>query len=116
MKNTYLLDVLKDQVTPALGCTEPIAVALAVAKAKETLGSFPDKIKIKVDRNIFKNALAVGIPGTQEKGLHMAVALALVVGKSEYGLEVLKDVTSEDVLKAKELMKKISLIFPLQMV
>ena len=106
MKNTYLLDVLKDQVTPALGCTEPIAVALAVAKAKETLGSFPDKIKIKVDRNIFKNALAVGIPGTQEKGLHMAVALALVVGKSEYGLEVLKDVTSEDVLKAKELMKK----------
>ena len=106
MKNIYLLDVLKDQVTPALGCTEPIAVALAVAKAKETLGSFPDKIKIKVDRNIFKNALAVGIPGTQEKGLHMAVALALVVGKSEYGLEVLKDVTSEDVLKAKELMKK----------
>lgn len=106
MKNTYLLDVLKDQVTPALGCTEPIAVALAVAKAKETLGSFPDKIKIKVDRNIFKNALAVGIPGTQEKGLHMAVALALVVGKSEYGLEVLKDVTSEDVLKAKKLMKK----------
>ena len=106
MKNIYLLDVLKDQVTPALGCTEPIAVALAVAKAKEALGSFPDKIKIKVDRNIFKNALAVGIPGTQEKGLHMAVALALVVGKSEYGLEVLKDVTSEDVLKAKELMKK----------
>jgi len=67
MKNTYLLDVLKDQVTPALGCTEPIAVALAVAKAKETLGSFPDKIKIKVDRNIFKNALAVGIPGTRKK-------------------------------------------------
>lgn len=106
MEDLNFLDILKDQVTPALGCTEPIAVALAVAKARETLGSFPDKIKIKVDRNIFKNALAVGIPGTKEKGLHMAVALALLAGKSEYGLEVLKDITSKDVLKAKEIIKR----------
>ncbi|MCG1012986.1 hypothetical protein JT739_10325, partial [Tepidanaerobacter sp. GT38] len=54
MEDLNFLDILKDQVTPALGCTEPIAVALAVAKARETLGSFPDKIKIKVDRNIFR--------------------------------------------------------------
>ncbi|NLZ54182.1 MAG: serine dehydratase subunit alpha family protein [Thermoanaerobacteraceae bacterium] len=106
MTNLNLLNILKDQVTPALGCTEPIAVALAAAKAKEALGSFPGKIEIKVDRNIFKNALAVGIPGTHEKGLHMAVALALVSGKSEYGLEVLKDITPKDILKANEIVKE----------
>lgn len=104
MENSTLLDILKDQVTPALGCTEPISVALAVAKAKETLGCMPDRIQIKVDRNIFKNALAVGIPGTNEKGLHMAVALALVAGKSEYNLEVLKDITNEDVIVAKDII------------
>ncbi len=101
-----LLDILKDQVTPALGCTEPIAVALAVAKAKETLDNPPEKIEIKVDRNVFKNALSVGIPGTDEKGLHMAIALALLIGKSEYNLEVLKNVTNEDVPKAKEIINK----------
>ncbi len=101
-----LLDILKDQVTPALGCTEPIAVALAVAKAKETLGDTPKRIEIKVDRNIFKNALAVGIPGTDEKGLYIAVALALIKGKSEYKLEVLKEITEEDVSKAKEIVSK----------
>jgi len=106
MTNTILLNILKDQVIPALGCTEPVAVALAVAKAKETLGSFPSKIEIKVDKNIFKNALAVGIPGTDEKGLHMAVALALISGKSKYCLEVLKDVTEKDILKAKKIIKE----------
>lgn len=106
MTNSLLLDILKDQVTPALGCTEPIAVALAVAKAKETLGNMPERIVIKVDKNIFKNALAVGIPGTDEKGLHMAVALALAAGKSEYKLEVLKDITDEDVLRAKDIISE----------
>ncbi|WP_213950457.1 serine dehydratase subunit alpha family protein [Tepidanaerobacter syntrophicus] len=100
MTNSLLIDILKDQVTPALGCTEPIAVALAVAKAKETLGSLPERLEIKVDRNIFKNALAVGIPKTKEKGLYMASALALVAGKSKYKLEVLKDITEEDILEA----------------
>ena len=57
-----------------------------------------------MDRNIFKNALAVGIPGTGEKGLRMAVALALVAGKSKYKLEVLKDARDEDVLKAKQIV------------
>lgn len=105
IKTTLLLDILKDQVTPALGCTEPIAVALAVAKAKETIEVQPEKIEIKVDRNIFKNALSVGIPGTDEVGLQMAVALALVAGKSEYNLEVLKEITQEDVAKAKEIIR-----------
>lgn len=103
--NSLLLDTLKDQVTPALGCTEPIAVALAVAEAKETLGSLPERVEIKVDRNIFKNALAVGIPGTKEKGLYMASALALVAGKPEYKLEVLKDITKEDITKAHEIIE-----------
>lgn len=106
MQKSILLDILKEQVTPALGCTEPIAVALAVAKAKETLGVYPEEVQIKVDRNIFKNALAVGIPGTNEKGLQMAVALALLAGKSEYKLEVLKDITDEDVSKARNMIRQ----------
>ncbi len=105
MVDKILLDILKDQVTPALGCTEPIAVALAVAKAKETLAHIPNKIKIKVDRNVFKNALSVGIPGTEEKGLHIAAALAMVAGKSKYNLEVLRDITKDDILQAKEIVK-----------
>jgi len=101
-----LLKILREQVTPALGCTEPIAVALVVAKAKECICGRVDRIEIKVDRNIFKNAMGVGIPGTDKKGLHMAVALALVGGKSEYRLEVLKDITPQDVAKAQQIIDK----------
>ena len=93
-------EILKTQVKPALGCTEPGAVALAAARAQEILGKDVESIHITVNKNILKNALSVGIPGTKDVGLEFAVALALCVGKSEYGLEVFKDVTDESVLKA----------------
>lgn len=107
MKNNELLiSILKDQVVPALGCTEPTAVAYAVAKAKEILGEEVENLDIFADKNILKNGKEVGIPGTHEKGIVVASALALIVGKSEYKLEVLKEVTDESLNKALELIDK----------
>ena len=105
MKNETLIKILKDQVTPALGCTEPGAVAYAVARAKELLGSEVKSLKINVDKNILKNGMSVGIPGTSEHGIIFASALSLVIGKSEYVLEVLKDVDNESINKALEIVK-----------
>jgi L-cysteine desulfidase len=92
-----ILKILKDQVKPALGCTEPGAVAYAVARAKEILNEEVKELKITTDKNILKNGLVVGIPGTEERGIIFAAALSLVVGKSEYALEALKEVTQEDI-------------------
>ena len=98
--NELLIEILKDQVKPALGCTEPGAVAYAVARAKELLGTEVEKLSIRVDKNILKNGMDVGIPGTSERGIVFAAALSLVAGKSEYALEVLKDVTPDSIEKA----------------
>lgn len=92
-----IINLIKKEVIPAIGCTEPIAVSLCVAKATETLGTIPDKIKIYLSANVLKNAMGVGIPGTNMVGLPIAIALGAIIGKSEYGLQVLKDITSESV-------------------
>lgn len=92
-----IIDLIKREVVPAVGCTEPVAVALCVAKATETLGTLPEKISLSLSGNIIKNAMGVGIPGTGMIGLPIAVALGALVGKSEYSLEVLRDVTPESV-------------------
>ncbi|MDF2616278.1 MAG: serine dehydratase subunit alpha [Sedimentibacter sp.] len=105
-KEGLLIDILKNQVTPALGCTEPGAVAYAVAKAKEILGTEVSKLTIEVDKNILKNGMSVGIPGTNEHGIVFAAALSLVIGKSEYVLEVLKDVDIKSINQALEIVKK----------
>ena len=80
-----------------MGCTEPVAVALAVAKATELLGRRPEKITVALSPNVLKNAMGVGIPGTGMIGLPIAIALGAIIGKSEYGLEVLKDVSADAV-------------------
>lgn len=100
INNKLLVDILKNQVTPALGCTEPGAVGYAVARASELLGSEVKELVISVDKNILKNGMEVGIPGTKERGIVFAAALSLVIGKSEYILEVLKDVSDESIKKA----------------
>lgn len=92
-----IIALVQSEVVPAVGCTEPIAVALCVAKATEKLGVRPEKIDVKLSANILKNAMGVGIPGTGMIGLPIAIALGALVGKSEYQLEVLKDVTPEAV-------------------
>lgn len=91
-KREAIIRLIKKEVVPAIGCTEPAAVSLAVAKATEMLGTVPEKITLSLSGNIIKNAMGVGIPGTGMIGLPIAVALGALVGKSEYGLEVLKDV------------------------
>ena len=93
--------LVKSEVGPAIGCTEPIAVALCVAKATEVLGKRPEKITVLLSANILKNAMGVGIPGTGMIGLPIAVALGALIGKSAYQLEVLKDSTSDTVEEGK---------------
>lgn len=99
-----IIALVNKEVIPAIGCTEPIAVALCVAKASETLGKCPEKITVNLSANILKNAMGVGIPGTGMIGLPIAVALGALVGKSEYMLEVLKDSTPESVEKGKKMI------------
>ncbi len=94
--------LIKREVVPAIGCTEPMAVSLCVAKAAETLGCHPQRIDLLLSANILKNAMGVGIPGTQMVGLPIAVALGALIGRSEYGLEVLKDTTAEAVAEGKQ--------------
>ena len=96
-----IVALIKREVVPAIGCTEPIAVALCVAKATETLGTMPEIIDVLLSGNMLKNAMGVGIPGTGMSGLPIAIALGAIVGKSEYQLEVLKDSTPEHVEKGK---------------
>lgn len=86
-----IIALVKQQVIPAMGCTEPICVALAVARATEELGARPERIKVLLSANILKNAMGVGIPGTGMVGLPIAIALGATIGRSSYGLEVLKD-------------------------
>lgn len=104
MDEQLLIDILKNQVVPALGCTEPGAVAYAVARAKEILGCEVKNLNIYADKNIIKNGMSVGIPGTNEHGIIFAAALSLVIGNSDYKLEVLKDVNNESIDKSLEIV------------
>ena len=100
-----LKQFLKEEVKPALGCTEPVAVALAVARAREELPCTAESVSVLLSSNVFKNGATVGIPGTGGlKGNSVAAALAMFSGKSEWSLEVLKDCSSEDVALAKRLL------------
>ncbi len=88
-----IIALVQREVVPAIGCTEPVAVALCVAKAAETLGCRPEQITVLLSANVLKNAMGVGIPGTGMIGLPIAIALGSLIGKSSYQLEVLKDCT-----------------------
>ncbi|MFR0676781.1 serine dehydratase subunit alpha family protein [Dysgonomonas mossii] len=101
-ERSLIISLIKKEVVPAIGCTEPIAVSLCVAKATEVLETVPEKIKVYLSANILKNAMGVGIPGTKMVGLPIAIALGALIGKSEYGLQVLKDLKPEDVDTGKE--------------
>lgn len=90
-----IIRLIHKEVVPAIGCTEPMAVALCTAKAAETLGRTPETINVLLSANILKNAMGVGIPGTGMIGLPIAIALGALIGKSDYKLEVLKDLTPE---------------------
>ena len=104
MDDQKYLDALRREIKPALGCTEPIAVALAVVRAREALGCMPERIDLAVSRNILKNAMGVGIPGTGMVGLEIASALGCIAGHSCYGLEVLSGATPEQCEQAKAMV------------
>lgn len=106
-----IVDLIKREVVPAIGCTEPMAVALCVARATELLEQKPEKIEVHLSANILKNAMGVGIPGTGMIGLPIAIALGALIGKSEYELEVLRDCTPADVEEGRKYIseKRISI-------
>ena len=96
-----ILALIRKEVVPAVGCTEPMAVALCTARATENLCARPEKITALLSANILKNAMGVGIPGTGMIGLPIALALGALIGKSEYQLEVLKDLTPDTLEEGK---------------
>lgn len=97
-----IISLMKREVVPAIGCTEPVAVALCAARAAELMGVLPERVEVELSMNVLKNAMGVGIPGTGMIGLPIAIALGLIIGKSSYQLEVLKDVTPESVKRGKQ--------------
>lgn len=97
-----IIALINREVVPAVGCTEPMCVSLCVARATEVLGFRPEKITALLSANILKNAMGVGIPGTGMIGLPIAIALGALVGKSEYQLEVIKDLTPETLEEGKQ--------------
>ena len=91
------LDILREELIPAMGCTEPIAVAYAAAIARDTLGCMPDSTELIVSGNIVKNVKSVVVPNTGgRKGLRTAVSAGLCFGKAEKELEVIADATEQD--------------------
>ena len=89
------LAIMRHEVVPALGCTEPVAIAFAAAKAAETLGAPVESVDVAVSGNLLKNGMGVGVPGTGSTGLDIAGAVGALGGKAELGLEVLRDLTPE---------------------
>ena len=106
MYNEYLA-ILREEIVPALGCTEPIAIAYASAKARSVLGCLPEHITVKCSGNIIKNVKAVIVPTTGDmKGIETSAVLGAVGGNPDKKLEVLVDVTEEDLALTRELLKK----------
>lgn len=99
--------ILKNELVPALGCTEPIAIAYAAAKAHEVLGQMPEKIELCCSGNIIKNVKGVKVPNSNGlKGIDVAATLGVVGGRADRELEVLEDVTEADIEKTKELVQQ----------
>ena len=110
MKNSFL-ELIHREVVPALGCTEPVAISLAAARAAALLPGEPEIIEVSVSANILKNAMGVRIPGTGSQGLDLAAALGALGGDGEAGLEVLRSLTAEQIDRAKQFVagKKVTI-------
>ena len=104
--NGYIA-ILKHELVPAMGCTEPIAVAFAAAKARDVLGQFPEHITAYLSGNIIKNVKGVTVPNSGgQRGIDVAATLGCVAGKAELLLEVIKDATQEQIVRTTELVKQ----------
>ena len=101
------LNILKQELVPALGCTEPIAIAYTAAKARQILGEFPDSVEMELSGNIIKNVKGVTVPNSGGmKGMEVAAVLGIVGGNADKALEVLSEVTCKDIAKTKELISQ----------
>ena len=103
-RDEVLLDILKKEILPATGCTEPVAVAYSTAVARQKINGDVERLEILVDGGLFKNGMRVGIPGIKERGLEMAGALGIFAGSPEKGLQVIENISDEALNKAKELV------------
>lgn len=100
------IKILKEELIPAMGCTEPIAIAYASAQARDVLGEMPDRVLIEVSENIIKNVKSVVVPGTGNlKGIESSAAAGIVFGNADKELEVISIVSDEDRLNLKEFLK-----------
>ena len=100
--------ILQEELVPALGCTEPIAIAYAGAHARALLGKIPDRVCIKSSGNIIKNVKSVTVPNSGNmKGIPAAAAIGIIGGNPDKGLEVLADITESDITRTKEFLEKI---------
>ena len=102
------VQILKEELIPAMDCTEPIAIAYAAAKAREVLGAIPDRVTIGVSNNIIKNVKSVIVPNTDGmKGIETAAVAGIVAGKAEKALEVIAEVTSEQKQQMRDFLQTV---------
>ena len=102
------VNILKEELIPAMGCTEPIALAYAAAKAKEVLGERPDKVQIGASGSIIKNVKSVIVPNTNHlKGMEAAAAAGIIAGKPEKKLEVIAEVSQEEICQIEEFLQNV---------
>lgn len=107
-QDNSLLDLLRAEVKPALGCTGPVLMAYAAAVSRGAVGGKPLKVKILLDKDTYIKNCAVGIPGIDARGIPIAAALGVIAGDETAGMEVLRNVTPEDSTKAKEFLANVS--------
>ncbi|HBT17601.1 MAG TPA: serine dehydratase subunit alpha family protein [Firmicutes bacterium] len=107
MDKKLLIEVLKKEIEKSTGCTDPGAVTLAVAKATEVLGEKPERIKVAVSSNVYKNGISVGVPGTGQRGLRQAAALGIYLSEwTGEDLGLLDHVNNEIVRASQDLLKE----------
>lgn len=105
------IQILKEELVPAMGCTEPIALAYAAAVARDVLGAMPEKVKIQASGSIIKNVKSVIVPNTDHlKGIPAAAAAGIVAGNPKKELEVIAEVASDAIPKMKEFLENTEIV------
>ena len=106
VKYTAYVQILKEELVPAMGCTEPIALAYAAAKAREVLGCIPERVEIEASGSIIKNVKSVIVPNTNRlKGIPAAATAGIIAGKAQKQLEVIAEVTDDEIEQMKHFLR-----------
>lgn len=106
LNEKVIIDIINKMIFKTIGCTEPVAIALAVIVAYKEIGGKIKSVLVYLDKNVYKNVMAVGIPGTEQKGPKIAIALGLVCGDPGKGLLLLEDVGEKEISEAKKILEK----------